>query len=477
MKETPASLYMNGSMMPSDQGGCMLVMHSGIPMYSSASKTDHIMSRYRPIAPKPVVKADGNDQTDTHSISSLSADNSTTKSSTEYRSGGKRSRKRPPDSSKSPVLGKKGRGGKSLGSKSAGCDGNFKLTPIFSDRVAPGFGPGGLQRFKDSCEQSLQNGVSVSLSLSAKSPPRESFSDHGALSNVHSTLRFGKDLLQLNMNASDAAGLEKDRGFMERAAANTPSLFSAEHSNAGLKRESFFGYPSATTSFGTESEVCSGLLERATANIPSLFSAEQSNTCLKRESFFGCPSASTSFGTESEVCSVEEAADSRKANIVTLSLLPDTPSFINTRQNSSTATAPSLLRSDIRWSSDKPAAPSNDLNTSLTMSSRGRWSDEEASLGGHCAPESFGGTAARPFLDRLTETSQADAGEEVVDAQYLEQRHGASSEAVMLTDELDRVLWMNSAFKRLNNERMSSRMQVCTTKFSKFTNVLFFVRH
>lgn len=437
----------------------------------SGSKTDQILSRYRPIAPKPAAKIEGNDQTDTYSISSLSEDNSTTKSSTDYRSG-KRSRKRPSDSSKSsPVTGKRARGGKSVGSMGGGGDGNFKLTPIFSDRVAPRFGPGGLQRFRNSFEQSPRNGVSVSLSLSAKSSPVESSYEHGVgvLGNVHSTLRCSRDGLSLNSSASDeAAGLERDKGFMERAAANIPSLYSTEHSYAGLKHESFLGYPSASTSFGGESEACSGFMERAAANAPSLFLREQFNTCVKRDSFFGCPSGSTSFGTESEVCSVEDAADSRKENIVTLSLLPDTPSFENTRSASSHSTF-SLLRSDVRWGS---AIATSDLNTSLTMSVRGRCSDEEASLGGQNAPESFAATAARPSLERVSEASEADVGDQCVDAHYLELRHGGSSEAVMLTDELDRVLWVNSAFKRLNNERMSSRMQVCATNCLEFMSLV-----
>jgi hypothetical protein len=394
MRETPAGVYM----MPADQGGCMVVMHAGAPVYPG-SKTDHIMSRYRPIAPKPVAKAEGHgEQADAHSMSSLSADNSTTKSSS---GGPKRARKRPPD-------GKKPR--KTLTPKPA--EANFKLTPIFSDRVAPGFGPGGLQRFKDSCEQSPQSdGVSVSLSLLPH--------------NVHSTLR--------------CKAVADDRGFMERAAASTPSLFSA--GNVGTKR----GY---STSFGAESEVCSGAL------FPSMFGS-------KRESLFACPSASTSFGAESEVCSVEEAAESRKANLVTLSLLPDTPSFVNTRQNSSSTTTPS------RWGSEKPTLPATELNTSLTMSSRGRWSDEDIT-------ESV---AARPLPHRTTEASQADTDSQAVDAHYLEQRHGASSEAVMLTDELDRVLWVNSAFKRLNNERMSSRMQVsiCVSNLSSGRCCVFFI--
>lgn len=44
--------------------------------------------------------------------------------------------------------------------------------------------------------------------------------------------------------------------------------------------------------------------------------------------------------------------------------------------------------------------------------------------------------------------------------QYLEQLHGTSSEPVMLTDESDRVLWANTAFKRASSERTSGRMQV-----------------
>jgi hypothetical protein len=75
------------------------------------------------------------------------------------------------------------------------------------------------------------------------------------------------------------------------------------------------------------------------------------------------------------------------------------------------------------------------------MSSKARSSEDE----NHCAPDTFGRT---------------DAAGRVVDAHYLEQRHGGSSEAVMLTDELDTVLWVNSAFKHLSSERMISRMQV-----------------
>lgn len=45
-----------------------------------------------------------------------------------------------------------------------------------------------------------------------------------------------------------------------------------------------------------------------------------------------------------------------------------------------------------------------------------------------------------------------------MDVYYLELWYGGLFEVVMFIDELDRVLWVNLVFKRLNNERMSSRM-------------------
>jgi hypothetical protein len=70
----------------------------------------------------------------------------------------------------------------------------------------------------------------------------------------------------------------------------------------------------------------------------------------------------------------------------------------------------------------------------------------------------FGGS----FLQRALEASEGEGGmRPVVDVHELEHVYGDHSEAVMLTDEWDTVLWVNSAFQRLTNERMSSRMQVC----------------
>ncbi|XP_024381298.1 uncharacterized protein [Physcomitrium patens] len=402
----------------------MLVMQTGIPMFPS--KTDHIMSRYRPIAPKPTPKSEGTDHTDSHSLSSLSTDKN--------KSASKRRSKRPPDASKSPRTAKKTRhNGMSSGSfpgKSGGAEGNlefqppsFNLTPIFSDRVAPVFGPGGLQRFKDSFDHT-QSGVSVSLSLSAKSPPCDSYYEQPInLNNLNNTtLRCSKDGLSFNVGTSHAVPLEKDLGFMGRAA-------------------------DAREGYGT-------------GNSTSLYSVEHSNICVRKEPLFGCLSHSTSFGADSEVCSAEDAPESQKANIVTLSLLPDTPSHMNTRSTSSSSTL-SLLRSDVRWTSGKEVTSSSDLNTSLTMSSKARWSEEDTNTSlGMTPPDSLAPPAARMFLDRAAKPSQVDGGMRVVDSHYLEQRHGGSSEAVMLTDKDGAVLWVNSAFKRLSNERTSSsRMQ------------------
>lgn len=381
----------------------MRVMHTMNP-----SKTDHIMSRYRPIAPKPTTGG-STDQTD--SVSSLSVDNN---KSSEYQchSRGKRrggnsnsnnSNKRENNSNNasksSPRNVKKPRSGSGKSSGTGVESGNvefqppaFNLTPIFSEQVAPVFGPGGLQRFKDS----FDHGVSVSLSLAPKSQDHyHPHPDGGGV--VHSTLQCSKDGLSFNISPGSptrggVAVATQDMGFMERAALN--ATHGAEHSNSARTRMPFY----------------------------SSFTA-------------------TSF---SEVCSEDAVPESK--NIVTLSLLPDTPSYVNTRSSTSSTSTLSLLRSDIRWSSNtetKPATTSSDLNTSLTMSS---WSEVED-------------TSLRE-AGRLLQQQPEHGGMVVVDAHDLEQRHGGSSEAVMLTDERDAVLWVNSAFQRLSNERMSSRMQV-----------------
>lgn len=368
----------------------MRVMHTMNP-----SKTDHIMSRYRPIAPKPT-QGGSTDQTD--SLSSLSVDNN---KSAEYCHRGKRrnssasNKRAAPEASKSSPRNVKKRSSGS-GKSSGGVEGNvefqppsFNLTPIFSEQVAPVFGPGGLQRFKDS----FDHGVSVALSLAPKpSADHYDYLHSDGVGVVHSTLQCSKDGLSFNIASSPsrAVAAAPDMGFMERAALN--ATHGVEHPNSGRSRMPFY----------------------------SSFS-------------------NTSF---SEVCSEDVATAPESRNIVTLSLLPDTPSCVNTRSSTSSTSTLSLLRSDIRWSSTdqaRPATTTSDLNTSLTMSS---WSEvEDTSI-------------------RAERASQQDhSGMVVVDAHDLEQRHGGSSEAVILTDERDAVLWVNSAFQRLSNERMSSRMQ------------------
>lgn len=397
-----------------------------------SSKTDHIMSRYRPIAPKPVApKPEGTDQNDSASSSSLSVEKSTTKS-TEYK--GRRARKRTmSDTNSSQTLKRTNNG--SSGRAAAGKAGtlkrveyqttSFNLTPIFSDRVAPVFGPGGLQRFNESFEQSHNNGVSVSLSLAPKLVNvsiqslnlRLEDSNQLGLLNLNNPMISPDDGVGCSAGSAKERVLEKDMEFMERAAANTPVLFPAERSTIQV---------------------------------------------LKKDLSLACPSVSHSYGGDSEVCSGEDFAESRKSNLVTLSLLPDTPSHMKTHSLSSASTR-SVLGSELKYPAQRPAPARSKLNTNLTMYSKGRWAEQENMRESNL--KSFRPVAARGFVERVSNTSQGCNGgslkSRVIDWNYLEQHHGASAEPIMLTDELNRVLWMNPAFERFSSERMSGRLQVC----------------
>ncbi|CAK9860735.1 unnamed protein product [Sphagnum jensenii] len=131
-------------------------MYAGTPTFPS--KTQHIMSRYRPIAPKPLApKPEGTDPSDPQTSSSLSLDKGSSKLSG---SKGRRSRKRQTDSSsgstrntkkasvaapekrlvgttsKSPVTPTSKRNEPGSPKEVA-----VELTPILSESVAPVFGP------------------------------------------------------------------------------------------------------------------------------------------------------------------------------------------------------------------------------------------------------------------------------------------------------------------------------------------------
>lgn len=431
-KQHSGNLYSRFADQPT--GPCMLVMHPmTVQPGVTTSKTEHIMSRYRPIAPKPV--AGGTmitpDQTtttttDTHnSISTLSAKSAST--------GNKR--KRPPGgfTNKLPSAGKKPRKPSNSGIRESMPSSNplnlphssagYNLTPLFPVRVAQKFGPGGLQRFHDSFDH---RSVPVSsFSLKTK-PPRQDVS------------------LGLTIGDGDAT---EDVEFTDRAASVKKNSSRLLGPRDGDTTEDVGSMDRAAMA---ENEICSRLLR-------------------PRDSRFllgECGSLSNSFGTDSEVCSAEEFNPNVSREIVTLCLLPDTPSKANNKNGSSSSTL-SLLRWDPGASATTDGELNPNLNTRLTMSSTGGWSAD--------TEETTTATPVGMFWERTADASDAaaaavaSAGDPmqtvVVDAHELEERHGGSSEAVMVTDAVDHVLWANSAFKRLTNERMSSRMQVENPKF------------
>ncbi|KAG0553698.1 hypothetical protein KC19_12G032200 [Ceratodon purpureus] len=95
-------------------------------------------------------------------------------------------------------------------------------------------------------------------------------------------------------------------------------------------------------------------------------------------------------------------------------------------------------------------------NSSLTMSSKGSCTEEDVGLCDSYLPGSFEHPGAWLSLGSAsTGTSQVDSERQIIDAHYLEQRYGGSSEPLMLTDLMDTVLWVNSTFKRLSMEKTS----------------------
>jgi hypothetical protein len=59
-----------------------------------------------------------------------------------------------------------------------------------------------------------------------------------------------------------------------------------------------------------------------------------------------------------------------------------------------------------------------------------------------------------------SDRQQQALNEPVVDSYYLDHVYATSSDAVMLTDEQNRILWSNSAFQRAATEKTSGKMQV-----------------
>jgi hypothetical protein len=236
---------------------------------------------------------------------------------------------------------------------------------------------------------------------------------------------------------------------------------------------------------------------------------KSSSECL-RGNLMPLPYASASNGAESEVCSGEDVAESRRTDVVTLSLLPENPlhgpssspsesSFVSSSnaQKSKSSSLPSSSAHGLRIDcNDGGGGVINQVvvaDTKLTMLSIGeeqqleeeecRYPTRNKGLKNNnpkkfedmpVVTDNFGPVAARGFVEQVmsesrtthapsycparSDTRQAPNGP-VVDWYYLDQVYATSSDAVMLTDEHNRILWSNLAFQRAATEKTSGKMQ------------------
>ncbi len=286
-----------------DQGGCCCIaMYAGTPTF--ASKTEHIMSRYRPIAPKPLAPkpSEGGtsttDPSDPQTSSSLSLDKGSSKGGG---GGSRRSRKRPQpqqtdsSTSASTINAKKAsitaseNKGRSSGAAAAGSRSSCKtttttttpggttprskrrepnpsplpqnnvvckevavgLTPILSESVAPVFGPGGLQRFNESSDRSSRQS-SYFVTRSLVNNNNESSKSYGVAARDNSLVKLGfPGSSSWNAVAAPSLLLQQemiplreteDAAFMERAAAANSPVFLGEVSGSGMSNQRFGGF-------------------------------------------------------------------------------------------------------------------------------------------------------------------------------------------------------------------------------------------
>jgi len=395
-----------------NQGGCCIAMYAGTPAFPSKNRYV-IMSRYRPIAPKPLAPSPeaGTDPSGPQTSSSLFLDKGSSKKLTEAKGG--RSRKRQTDYSPA------------------------------------------------------------------------------------STTRHAK-------KASVAAA--PDKGRKVTTTTNKASVTERSKRNeSGFPRNVKLEVPVVELTPILSDIVAPGGLQRFNESTVTKSSSE----CL-RGNLMPLPYASASYGAESEVCSGEDVAESRRTDVVTLSLLPENPlhgpssspsdsSFVSSSyaQKSKSSSLPSSSAHGLRIDcNDEGGGVINQVvvaDTKLTMLSRGEEQQlrEEECRDPTCnkglknnpkkfedmpvVTDNFGPVAALGFVEQVmsgsrtthapshcparSDTRQAPNGP-VVDWYYLDQVYATSSDAMLLTDEHNSVLWSNLAFQRAATEKTSGKMQV-----------------
>ncbi|KAL3696353.1 hypothetical protein R1sor_010429 [Riccia sorocarpa] len=507
--------------MRAELGGCCVRGGFAPTALHTFSRTEHIMSRYRPIAPKPMAVKPGESASsaasDPQTSSTLSFERSSTKASSMSSDGsrGKRNRKRAgTDSLASHRLSKippqlsncRADRPRTVSCSSVMVMGGVETTvdQLPRDNVAragPMGVPGGVLRgfvsVKDSPSASYVSQMVPSDTQAMFPIPGQTRVDSENFGSCPGAV--GKKTLRTQLVLDSRPGsvsldptprvassahksvpcvqpAAREPAFMDRAAPSAP-VFSGRRANGVQKTSGYLG------DCAHNMKVASAAVHRSYACGTNGTMADCTHSSQLMEGVYlpAHHSVSNSFA-ESEVTS-GEVAESRRTNLVTLSLLPDTPS---SEQTSSEVTTPKSNLPSLwlamglepgNWVADGQSEGSGDLHQLTLFSRAGSEADRELKHKSSVAMEkekedsrsqrSYDSPSVegRPLLETLEKdtgaSTSAGEGEEksepgrarVIDLSYMEKVYWLSSDPVMLTDEEKNVLWSNQAFRRANTER------------------------
>ncbi|KAL2642979.1 hypothetical protein R1flu_010566 [Riccia fluitans] len=474
--------------MRAELGGCCLRGGFSLSAPHSFSRTEHIMSRYRPIAPKPIAvkpgESAGSAPSDPQSSSTLSFERTSAKASSVSTDGsrGKRSRKRAgTDSLASPRVSKKS----SLLSncradkpRTVSCSSVMVMGGVETaverfplDNVAGAMGvPSGVVRgfvsVKDSPSASYVTQMAPTDAQPTFAVPGQSRVDRenygspsGAVGKkisrtqlvldsrvgplrLDATPRFDS-AVQKSVPCLQSAGREST--FMDRSAPSAPA-FLGRRPNGVQKGSGYLG----DYAHYLRVESAAGLRSYASDTSGPVVDCTHSSPLMEGVFFPPHQSVSNSFA-ESEVTS-GEVAESRRSNLVTLSLLPDTPSSEQTSSEVYTpkSTLPYLsLAMGLEpgnWDTDVQSEGTGDLHK-LTLFSRSGSEAEEVKYKSSAVSEK----------EREDSRSQRSYESPTVEGHPLLETLEKDTSALMLTDEENKVLWSNQAFRRANTERSGGK--------------------
>lgn len=387
-------------------GGCCLTRYGSIaPVLPS--KADRIMSRYRPIAPKPMALSFPPPPDADRSASSAVSVDARPALDASRSSGSRRTRKRKMDFVASPNRGSKraavsvkSDGNRERSSVSnSGCAAERKVIGVMRSQ-ADAFSAGGVVCARGglgSCA-SMETTESSEASVLGDVPAVAA----GAISSgLMESTRM----------------MEQDAGFMERAAASAPASVLPERRLKSSRSGGFTEMIRGITRLPSAADVHS-LMQQPRSCAEGMPSCSSSSTGLAGEGL-SITAAPPSFCEQihGESRTFEQRQEGRSAELVTLRLLPEAPSRADCLSSDSCVSI-----CDLR---DQP-------------------SQERKGI--------FGSSSSRTntlslFGDEICPSTNF-LRESVCDLSVIEQIYGNSSEPVLLAGEAQNVLWLNRAYER-----------------------------